>query len=425
MVISRRELPRTSRASWDRLGRTRILLSRAPRPPDRPLRGDGDLPLRGDPDRPDETDELTRDRGDHMRHRFASSQEPPIARMQAMLGLPGNLDDMRGLATLSGAQRIGAFGWEAIRPGGFQQDASEMGVAGFGDRAAVDAAAARVLAGHGAAVAHELPRMREARQRTELTYDGRGGHLAHAAQTLQRTHDRLHRRRRGRDRAIQCRLESLKSRPGVVHFVDVISERRLLRRRTEGHGIEPAAMALGLRLHARRRSNAVAQQKLADAMAGSELIGLRGLTRAQQISQSFMRRVGDPYGREIAGTMTAREPLGVAAIGLDAVAGLDRHEGRGDDVTGYPQFGQLPVEHVPTGPGFVAGAQMLPAAELADQFGDGRGLIGNHAEAPDLTARLGDGDSDAWTSRPKYRRLLVIDRLLSHVALRGSVAPTA
>src|SRR5206468_1243126 len=174
MVISRRELPRTSRASWDRLGRTRILLSRAPRPPDRPLRGDGDLPLRGDPDRPDEADELARDRGDHMRHGFASSQETALPRMQTMLGFPRDGGNTGRLPALSSAQRITALGRETVRPGGFHQDAAEMRVAGLGNRAPMDAAAARVLARHGPAVAHELARMGEARQGTDFTHDRSG-----------------------------------------------------------------------------------------------------------------------------------------------------------------------------------------------------------------------------------------------------------
>src|SRR5712692_804967 len=141
MVISRRELPRTSDASWDRLGRTRILLSRAPRPPDRPLSGDGDLPLGGDADRPDEADELARDGGDHMRHRFAASQETTIARMQTLLGFPRDVGNAGRLSALPGAQRIPALGREPVRPGGFHQDAAEMRVAGFGNRAPMDAAA--------------------------------------------------------------------------------------------------------------------------------------------------------------------------------------------------------------------------------------------------------------------------------------------
>ena len=73
MVISRRELPRTNHASCDRLGRTRILLSRTRDRHTGRLGRDSELPFGGDADCPDKADELARDGRDHMRHRFAPS----------------------------------------------------------------------------------------------------------------------------------------------------------------------------------------------------------------------------------------------------------------------------------------------------------------------------------------------------------------
>src|SRR6266581_1339452 len=70
------------------------------------------------------------------------------------------------------------------------------------------------------------------------------------------------------------------------------------------------------------------------------------------------------------GPMPTGEFLGVAAIGLHPIAGFRRHERRGHDVTGDPKRGELPVEDVAAGAGFVAGPELLAAPELADQLGD-------------------------------------------------------
>src|SRR5439155_16079802 len=55
---------------------------------------------------------------------------------------------------------------------------------------------------------------------------------------------------------------------------------------------------------------------------------------------------------------------------------------------------ELPVEDVAAGPGFVAGPQVLPRSELADELGDGLRAIGDDPKEPDFPGRLGDRDGD-------------------------------
>src|SRR6266851_538407 len=138
------------------------------------LRSHGLLSFDRDTDRPDEADELTGDRGDHVRRGFPPREEAAIATAEALLRFPGEGRDRLGLAALALPEALRALRREAVRPGGLDQDAAEVGVAGLGDRPAVDVAPARVLARHRAAVAHEFAGMREAGQRPDLAHDGRG-----------------------------------------------------------------------------------------------------------------------------------------------------------------------------------------------------------------------------------------------------------
>ena len=96
------------------------------------------------------------------------------------------------------------------------------------------------------------------------------------------------------------------------------------------------------------------------------------------------------------------------------VAGLGRDEGRSHDVAGDPQPDESPVEHIAARPRFVTHAQPLAWVQPANQFRDGFGAIGDDTQDPHFSVGFGDGSAmvSVWTSRPKYRRLLLIDRLL-------------
>ena len=85
-----------------------------------------------------------------------------VALVQPDLRLPGDLFDFFRDPFLSLAQP-GSDGWpEAIAPGRFDGDSSQMCVACLGDVPASLALAAGVFAGYRAAVTHQLPRALEA-----------------------------------------------------------------------------------------------------------------------------------------------------------------------------------------------------------------------------------------------------------------------
>src|SRR6202035_3585968 len=104
--------------------------------------------------------------------------------MQSVLRLPGYLFDLFRNPFLALAQS-GPFGGSVpITPGGFDNDASEMSVACFGDTAPVLPLSAGVLAGHRAAVPHQLPRTLEPGDLAQLGYDRHRRNLRDAAQRL-------------------------------------------------------------------------------------------------------------------------------------------------------------------------------------------------------------------------------------------------
>jgi len=77
-------------------------------------------------------------------------------------------------------------------------------------------------------------------------------------------------------------------------------------------------------------------------MAGAELVRFRRFPGPDEIPQGLVCGIRHPHRRQVTGSVTAREVLGVPAVGLDAIPRLGRHERGRDDVTGHAEFGELP-----------------------------------------------------------------------------------
>ena len=60
-------------------------------------------------------------------------------------------------------------------------------------------------------------------------------------------------------------------------------------------------------------------------------IAARVLASADQVAKRLLGRRRDPHQRQLAGTPKPQQPLGVATIGLDAIAGSARHRPRRAD----------------------------------------------------------------------------------------------
>ena len=226
LVMIRRELPRTERAGW---GRNRYRIERKEGSPFRgPCAIIGSavlkytslsfsgccgvrllLLLHVGRDCPDEAEQLTADCGHDLILVLAAGRHGLVALVQPVLRFPGNLFHLiaDGERLLSSQQESRHVRTVLIRPRRFHQHPSEMGVASFGDRTPLNAVAAGVFACHQTAVAHQLPRAREAGQRPEFGNNrGRGG-LGYSAQSLQRFDNGPDLRRRLPNRLIDRLLE--------------------------------------------------------------------------------------------------------------------------------------------------------------------------------------------------------------------------
>jgi hypothetical protein len=108
---------------------------------------------------------------------------------------------------------------------------------------------------------------------------------------------------------------------------------------------------------------AMTQQKLAQSLSSSVLISLGGFTSTNQMAQGFVRGMGNPYGRQIAGPIAAGQLQGVASIRFHPITRLHRHQRRRNHFALHGEGGQLPVQHVAGGSRFVADAQAFRRSE--------------------------------------------------------------
>src|SRR6267378_8266818 len=119
-------------------------------------------------DRPDKARQFTGNRSGDDIGRLASAGEPAIAGAQPQLRLPGDLADRLGLALLPEQQLAADTRWEAVTPGGLDQQPAGGAVAGLGKTAAFDARSARMLGRHQPEIGHQLARIGEAREIAQL-----------------------------------------------------------------------------------------------------------------------------------------------------------------------------------------------------------------------------------------------------------------
>ena len=124
-------------------------------------------------------------------------------------------------------------------------------------------------------------------------------------------------------------------------------------------------------------------------MPRSQLILLGRLARPHQIAQRLGACVRNPHRRQIAGSMTARQPLRIPPVRLHPVAGLHRNQRRRDHLALDAQLRQLPVENVAGRTSFIAGPQLLDRPQLLHQLADRLRAVGDRSQAAHLAIRLG------------------------------------
>ena len=149
-----------------------------------------------------------------------------------------------------------------VRPRDLDGDAPKVHVPGLRNPAPPRARPARILAGAHAAVPHQLRRALEAGEATDFSHDRHRRDERDPTQRLERLDHRTH---AGRGRL---------HRGHVLDFVQIVQQRRLLRRLLKLHvGLDPGEIPLRPRRDPCRWAPAVAQQRLAQAVAGRQLRG--------------------------------------------------------------------------------------------------------------------------------------------------------
>jgi hypothetical protein len=297
---------------------------------------------------------------------FALVHQGAVAFAESDLRLPA--DVLKGLAEFFEAQlqMPADLGRIAVGPGALDQDLAGVGVAGFGDAALTALPAAGVLGGGEAEIAHELSWIIETGQVAEFGDERDGGEELYASEGLD-----------GLDHGEQAPVAGvvlefgLQALHPLVLFgnaTQILLEDDLLRGGVADDFAEPAQMGgspVGLALVA----DILAQQKGLQAELGGLEILEGVFAGAGEIADRLVGEIRDVDGGEVAAAHEAGERDGIAAVGLDAVAGLSGDERGGDHPAGELFSGEIAIQPIATGAGLINEDQ--PGGfglQCADQF---------------------------------------------------------
>ena len=255
-----------------------------------------------------------------------------------MLRGPRLLNDGRRGTALSLLERAAEKGVMAIVPGGFDEHAADVRIAGFRDRAPGLLRATRVFRGDKPGEAHETGRRRKAARIAEFGSEGQRSEIVEAAEAAQA----LDAGAQGLDgqQIAQLGVDGLEPSDGFVHGTDVGPVGLLERGQRPALGLEPRGMAFCPRLLGRGKAAPVAQEKFRQTVPRAEEIGANVFATAQEIARGFFLLGGDVNRGERAGPIEGGELGRIAAIGFDAVARPARNQGGRDDVTRHAVRGE-------------------------------------------------------------------------------------
>ena len=283
----------------------------------------------------------------------------------------------------------------AIGPRGLDGNAPKMRVPGLGNPAAPRSGARGGLAGPHPAVAHQLRRPREAGERADFGDNRHRRHECDPAQRLEGVDHRALRRRARLHRLIDRALESRDAVDRMIDFVHVVQARRLLGRVRELHLPDPrqipwlhAVIAVGRRRPCRSR-NFPSRWR---ARNWSFLAASRARTKSRSASWAAS---GHPHRRQ---SLARWHRANFAASRRSVLTLFPRfrgHQRRRDHLTRHAQGGQLPIDHIPSRPGFVAHPQRLGGPQFLDQLPD---RLGGSARRPACqpSPRFGNGNGNRF-----------------------------
>jgi len=234
--------------------------------------------------------------------------------------------------------------------------------------AAVLLIAGGVLTRSQAEIAHQLPRVSEAAEVTDLgeqAQGGVGGDTPEGAKPGDRIGPRL-----ALGNLRQFVIEGGELGVEAIEVGAHLLQRKLGEGIVEALAIEPFAVLDGPGLLALAVDMAVAQERLGDAVAGCGAGATQIVSAADQVTQPLLRRGGRRHEEELPCAVEPHQLLGVAAVGLYPVSGADRYQRGRDHVAGHPDPAQEPKEVIAAGPRLIGDRQCArltcPIDEAAD-----------------------------------------------------------
>ena len=163
-----------------------------------------------------------------------------VSPIQALLRGPGVGNDRGWCALLPAPERAAHERPVAIMPSGFHEHTPQMGVAGFGDRAARLTRSTGVLRRHEADEGHRARRRAEPARIAEFGGDRQGSEIVYAAKTPQSTHPRSQRLKV--DEGSQVLFHTAEAGDGFVNGAQTRGVRLLERRQRPRLRAEPGGV---------------------------------------------------------------------------------------------------------------------------------------------------------------------------------------
>jgi hypothetical protein len=311
-------------------------------------------------DGPEEAGELSGDSDDGLGGSLAAMCQPHVFAVKPGFGFASDGEDGEGLAVSPSGQIAAGSGTVAVVPGGFDEDPTEVRVAGFGDGTLTALPAAAVFGRNQAGGGHELRGFGVASQISDFRHESEGSTCGHAAKDLEAG---------GFGRELRLLSGFLEEPIEALDLLEAFHDGRLILledglsvRLLEAEGSDPVPVTLGPGL-AVPIAVTVSKQELAEPVATTEQIDLRVFSSADEVSQRFLPFVRDRHQRQFFRAIQASQLVGISPVRLDPIARPSRDQGRCGHGAIDPRSGQSPLRFEAAGPSFVDAAN-IPAQPL-------------------------------------------------------------
>ena len=321
---------------------------------------------------PDESGQFAGDRGDDLLGGLPARGESVLAPIQALLRGPGVRDDRGRRARLPAPERVAHKAPVTIMPRRFDQDAAQMRIPRFGDRAAGLFRPSGMFGGHEADKRHRARRRAKSARVAEFGGDGERREVVDPAKTPEAFDagpERLE-----RQQAAQILFDGAEARHGFVDRAQIRAVRLIERRQRPCLRSEPGRVWLGPRL-GHGEAAPVTEQEFREPMSRAQEIGPDVFATPKEIARGFFLVARNVNGGQGAGAIQDRQLTGIAPVRFDAITRTPRNQTGRDDVAVDLTAAQESLQLEAARTRLVAAAHRALARELRHEPSD-RGQIG-------------------------------------------------